>query len=50
MFVRAYIPCGPKCLRLKLLMESGPVDGEFLILLIMSYVFCGKKGVKVCSI
>ena len=31
-------------------MESGPVAGEFLILLMMSLVFCGEKGVKVWSI
>ena len=50
MFVRACIPCGPKCLRWKLLMESGPVAGEFLMLLIKCLVFCGEKGVKVWSI
>ena len=37
------------CMRWKLLMESGPVAGEFLILLMMCLVFCGKKGVKVWS-
>ena len=31
-------------------MESGPVDGEFLILLMTSLVFYGEKGVKVWSI
>ena len=46
MFVISCIPCGPKCLRWKLLMESGPVAGEFLTCL----VFCGEKGVKVWSI
>ena len=45
--MKAYIPCGPKCLRWKLLMESGPVAGEFLILLMPCLVFCGEKGVKV---
>ena len=30
MFVRACISCGPKCLSWNLLMESGPVAGEFL--------------------
>ena len=29
-----------KCLRWKLHMESGPVAGEFLILLMMCLVFC----------
>ena len=29
MFVKACIPCGPKCWRRKLLMESGTVAGEF---------------------
>ena len=38
--------CGPKCLRWKLLMESGPVAGEFLMLLLMCLVFCGEKGVR----
>ena len=50
MFVRACILCGPKYLRWKLLMESGPVAGEFLILLMMCLVFCDEKGVKVWSI
>ena len=52
MFVRAWIPYGPKCLRWKLLMESdqsGPVAGEFLMLM-TCLVFCGGKGVKVWSI
>ena len=48
MFVRACIPCGPRCLRWKLLMESGPVAGEFL-LNITNDMFCGEKGVKVWS-
>ena len=46
MFVRACIPSGPKCLSWKLLMESGPVAGEFLILLMMCFVFCCEKGFK----
>ena len=50
MFVRACITCGPKCLRWMLLMESGPVAGEFLMLLMTCLVFCGEKGVKVWSI
>ena len=50
MFVRACIPCGPKCLRWKLLMESGPVASEFLMLLMTYFVFCGEKGVNVWSI
>ena len=49
MFVRACIPCGPRCLRCKLLMESGPVAGEFFMLLMTCFVFCGEKGVKVWS-
>ena len=49
MFVRACIPCGPRCLRCMLLMESGPVAGEFLMLLMTCFVFCGEKGVKVWS-
>ena len=28
-------------------MESGPVAGEFLILLMMCLVFCGEKDVNV---
>ena len=44
------IPCGPKCLRCKLHMESGPVAGEFLMLMITCLVFCGEKDVKVWSI
>ena len=28
-------------------MESGPVAAEFLILLMMCFVFCGEKGVKI---
>ena len=39
-----------KCLRWKLLLESGPVAGEFLMLLMTCLVFCGEKGVKVWSI
>ena len=50
MFVRECITCGPKCLRQKLLMESGPVACEFLMLLMMCLVFCGEKGVTVWSI
>ena len=50
MFVRACIPCGPKSLRWKLLMESGSVAGEFLMLLMKCLVFCGEEGIKVCSI
>ena len=41
---------GPKCLRWKLLMESGPVAGEFLKLLMTCLVFCRENGVKVWSI
>ena len=44
MFVRACVPCGPKCLRWKLLMESGPVAGQ---LLMTCLVFCGEKRVRV---
>ena len=33
MFERACIPCGAKCLKWKLLMESVPVAGEFLMLI-----------------
>ena len=32
-----------------LLMELGPVAGEFLILLMMCLVLCGENGVKVWS-
>ena len=35
-------PCRHKCLRWKLLMESGPVAGEFLMLLIIIIII--KKG------
>ena len=31
-------------------MESGPVAGEFLMLLMMCLLFCGEKGLKVWSI
>ena len=31
-------------------MESGPVAGEFLMLLMTCLVFCGEKGVKVWTI
>ena len=50
MFVRACIPCGPKCLRWKLLMESGTVAAEFIMLLMTCLVFYIEKGVKVWSI
>ena len=45
-----YYMCGPKCLRWKLLIESGIVAGEFLKLLMTCLVFCGEKGVKVWAI
>ena len=38
------------CLRWKLLMESCPFAGEFLMLLMMCLVFCGENGVKVWSV
>ena len=41
------ITCGPKCLRWKLLIKSGHVAGEFLMLLMMCLVFCGENSVKV---
>ena len=39
-----------KCFRWKLLMESGPVAGEFLMLLMTCLVFCGENAVNVWSI
>ena len=30
-----------------MLMESGPVAGDFLMLLMTCLMFCGEKGVKV---
>ena len=50
MFVSACIPREPKCLRYKLLMESGPVAGEFFMLLMTCLVFFDEKSVKVWSI
>ena len=35
---------------MEVVMESGPLAVEFLMLLMACLVFCGKKGVKVWSI
>ena len=44
--VRACIPCGPKCLKWKLLMESGPVAGEFLMLLMTCLFFMVRRVLR----
>ena len=49
MFVRAWMPCGPKCFRCKLLIPSGPVLVEFFAFLIVFRVSSGVNGVKVWS-
>jgi hypothetical protein len=44
MSVRALMACGPRCFRCKLVIPSGPAEGEFLVARMACTVMAGVKG------
>ena len=49
MFVRARMPCGPKCFKCRLLIPSGPVLDVFLVFLIVLCTCSVVKGLALWS-